>query len=576
MTWQIAPVGNSQFFTSNGALAVGYQLFTYLAGTTTKTAVATDINGGGFHTNPIILNALGLPPAPIYLDTATAYKFVYATPTDTDPPASPVLTIDNITVQDLTSVLSEWILGTTPTYISANSFSVIGDQRATYHVGRRVKLVASGSTVYGVISASSFSSVTTITVLVDNELTISSSLNTVYYGFLSAAGSSWPDGFNTNEKITFTGTDARTNTISEPFEIISRTTGTPAAGIGTSIRLRAQSADEVPSNFGDLQMGSTVVTAGAEQTFFQVALRVAGAALASVYRWIALSVNLAIFSHANTANRTYTLPDRTMMLWDGLPGIAPSSVGSGSTVTNEGAVVISSNQALTGVHYYDTFTLNSGITITVTAGTRFLTIIATDTITINGTIAANAAAGTSGAGGAGGAGTPGGAGADGTDQPGGNGGAGGAAGGARGNVFYGQFQINSGSLQVTGNANPIFAAPLTGYGSGSGGGGGSGVVGAGGNGGRGGATLILIAPNIILANTATLNTSGGNGAAGGSTGGNSGGGGGGGGGGNVYIYANVFTDNGATFNLSGGTGGSSGTNPGVNGANGIKQVNIYN
>lgn len=98
MSFQLSPFGNAQFFTSNGVLAVGYQLFTYLGGTTTKTPVYTDILGAVPHANPILLNAIGMPPAPIFLDQAKPYKFVLASPSDTDPPAAPLYTADHVSV----------------------------------------------------------------------------------------------------------------------------------------------------------------------------------------------------------------------------------------------------------------------------------------------------------------------------------------------------------------------------------------------------------------------------------------------------------------------------------------------
>ena len=98
MSLQISPFGNDQFFSSNGVLAVGYKLFTYLAGTTTKTPVYTDIDGLTPHTNPIILNANGFPPSPIFLTKASPYKFVLAPSTDTDPPSSPLYTANNVSV----------------------------------------------------------------------------------------------------------------------------------------------------------------------------------------------------------------------------------------------------------------------------------------------------------------------------------------------------------------------------------------------------------------------------------------------------------------------------------------------
>lgn len=98
MALQISPFGNDQFFTSNGLLGVGVKLFTYLATTTTKTPVYTDLAGTTPHTNPIVLNSIGMPPSPIYLNKAGLYKFVYAPSTDSDPPVSPLYTADNISI----------------------------------------------------------------------------------------------------------------------------------------------------------------------------------------------------------------------------------------------------------------------------------------------------------------------------------------------------------------------------------------------------------------------------------------------------------------------------------------------
>jgi hypothetical protein len=115
MAFQISPFGNDQFFSSNGVLAVGYKLFTYLGGTTTKTPVYADILGATPHTNPIILNSIGLPPSPIFLDKAKPYKFVFTSSTDTDPPAAPIYTADNVStgsvLADTVSVKQALALG---------------------------------------------------------------------------------------------------------------------------------------------------------------------------------------------------------------------------------------------------------------------------------------------------------------------------------------------------------------------------------------------------------------------------------------------------------------------------------
>lgn len=196
MAWQVSPFGNQQFFDSNGNLAVGYQLFTYLAGTSTKVAVARDATGTSFHTNPIVLNAVGLPPSPIYIDPLHFYKFVYAPPSDSDPPVSPVYTADYVGVSPFPALtVDQWVVGTTPTYVSSTQFSVTGDQTATYARGRRVKLTNSSpaSTAYGTISAASFAAgVTTVTVEFDAGDSINSSLTAVSYGLLTGPFGSVP------------------------------------------------------------------------------------------------------------------------------------------------------------------------------------------------------------------------------------------------------------------------------------------------------------------------------------------------------------------------------------------------
>lgn len=254
----------------------------------------------------------------------------------------------------------------------------------------------------------------------------------------------------------------------------------------------------------------------------------------------------------------------------GLVYQAPSSCGSGSSRSHEGTVTISANGNYSGIHFYTDFTLNSGVTMTVPAGKRRLIIVATGTITISGTITA------SGSGGAGGAtGTDGAAGEPGTDQPGGGGGGNSAAntGGAGGAVLQhgvtlqagGAGSVNNGTAatQLTGSdLSGVMADPFTAMGS-AGGGGSTEVAG-----GAGGGSIVLIAPVIVLANTATLNTSGvaPNGTANGA---------GSGSGGNVYIVTRSYTDNGATFTMTGGgTDAGSVTNGGA-GVNGVKQILIY-
>jgi microcystin-dependent protein len=198
MGWRLSPVGNTQWLTPNGQPYVGAKLFTYQAGTSTKVSVATSANGTAFHTNPIILNAIGMPPTPIYIDATRAYKFVYAPPSDTDPPTSPIYTIDEIVLEDVSSTLTqEWLTPHTVSYVNATTVAIAGDVRELYHVGRRVKLTALTTSVYATIINSIFDALNTVlTLSVDAGGVVPTTVSMIAPALLSASGSSWPGGYS--------------------------------------------------------------------------------------------------------------------------------------------------------------------------------------------------------------------------------------------------------------------------------------------------------------------------------------------------------------------------------------------
>jgi hypothetical protein len=176
---------------ANGDPRSGALLFTYLAGTSTKVTVykTSAGSGGASHENPIELDANGLPPAPIWLTQGLTYKFYLAAAGDTDPPTSPLIPVsDNITgINDVAdAVVNEWVSGTTPTFISSVSFSVVGDQTSLLHVNRRLKLTVTGVAQYAYIIKSVYTSLTTVTVLVDGGASLSG-LTAMSYGIVSGS-----------------------------------------------------------------------------------------------------------------------------------------------------------------------------------------------------------------------------------------------------------------------------------------------------------------------------------------------------------------------------------------------------
>jgi len=96
---------------------------------------------------------------------------------------------------------AEWIeygdgAGTyTPAYASSTSFTIAGvNVTSAYHVGRRVKVVASTpGTIYGSITAVAFSTNTTVTVAWDSGSLSDESITSVHIGAISASNTSLPE-----------------------------------------------------------------------------------------------------------------------------------------------------------------------------------------------------------------------------------------------------------------------------------------------------------------------------------------------------------------------------------------------
>jgi len=88
---------------------------------------------------------------------------------------------------------AEWIdFGDVPTYISTTSFTVPNNRTSFYQVGRRIR-ISDSSTLYGTITASVFTSLTTVTVALDSG-SISVSISAVAAGLASVTNPSIPTG----------------------------------------------------------------------------------------------------------------------------------------------------------------------------------------------------------------------------------------------------------------------------------------------------------------------------------------------------------------------------------------------
>jgi len=173
-----------QYSTSTNILASGYYLKFYVAGTTTSFNMAINSAGGGL-LDKSLLDSSGIPTT----DGTTRfipyvnqkYKIVLyknAIDADADTTGNAEWVIDNIE-QFQSSGTDAWVLFPgAPTQTSTTTFTLVGDQTATFTPGTRVKFTDIG-TPKGIVLTSAFTTVTTVTVKLDS-LTLSGSLTAVF------------------------------------------------------------------------------------------------------------------------------------------------------------------------------------------------------------------------------------------------------------------------------------------------------------------------------------------------------------------------------------------------------------
>lgn len=82
MTVLLSPNAKQQFFTSAGAPAAGFKLFTYAAGTTTPQVTYSNRAGTAANANPIVLNARG--EAAVYVTPGLVYDYVLKSGADVE------------------------------------------------------------------------------------------------------------------------------------------------------------------------------------------------------------------------------------------------------------------------------------------------------------------------------------------------------------------------------------------------------------------------------------------------------------------------------------------------------------
>jgi len=193
MAYYFSPVGNSQILDANGDPLVGGTISTYLAGTSTPATTYTDDTGGTAQGVVMTLDSLGLPEnGPVWINGGVPLKFIIKSALGVT-----LFMFDDVSgIGDTATTIDQWVLyGAAPTYISATSFSVVGDQTNTFQINRQLQSTNSGGTVYSVVSNRSFAAgITTVTV-VNLSGALDADLSSVSYSLLSADNSSIPRNY---------------------------------------------------------------------------------------------------------------------------------------------------------------------------------------------------------------------------------------------------------------------------------------------------------------------------------------------------------------------------------------------
>jgi len=195
----LAPIINNQWEDADGATLSGGTISVYYAGTSTPAATTSDNAGLIPNTWPIVLNTLGVnAQGSVWLTGGSAYKYVIK-----DAAGVTQRTIDNISgINDTTIANDQWVAyQAAPTYVSATSFTVAGDQTQVFQVNRRVKTTNTGGVVYSTISASAYSAPNTTVTVINDSGVLDSGLSAVAYGLISPLNSSvLPAGIYAGEK----------------------------------------------------------------------------------------------------------------------------------------------------------------------------------------------------------------------------------------------------------------------------------------------------------------------------------------------------------------------------------------
>ena len=153
---------------------------------------------------------------------------------------------------------AEWFdWGYTPTYATTTTFTLAGDRTTLFHVGRRLKL-GDGSTLYGIISDTTYSASTRISLNLDSG-GLTSSLSSVSVGILSLLNDALPRG-------RFAELSA-TNTFTAPINFGAGTSFSATTSFGSAVKFNGVADFSATASFGGMVNFGSGTSYSATATF---------------------------------------------------------------------------------------------------------------------------------------------------------------------------------------------------------------------------------------------------------------------------------------------------------------------
>ncbi len=284
---RLAPIPRPVIDPATGKAYSGGLIYTYQAGTSTpKATYPTRADADALtnaNANPVVTNVKGYPTTEVWLLNDTAYKITIKT----SDAATTIWESDTITgVFDNRFADAESINDT-----SGNEL---------------IKFVKTGSAVNEFSLANAATGAGPVLSATGNNTNIDINITPKGSGVI-----------NLNGTVSFTSAtsvvinDSRTTTVVTALTLTGTTSGSAAAGIGTGLLFRAESADETPADIGAINFSLLDVTSGSEDSALDIQLRTAGGALYNAYRFINTGTSSFkyILTGSPTADRTLTLPD---------------------------------------------------------------------------------------------------------------------------------------------------------------------------------------------------------------------------------------------------------------------------